>query len=101
MLGRLLYSSIGLLDAIHEYGSISKAAMGMSYKRAWSLTDTMNQSFETPLVETSKGGRRGGGATLTPLGQTVLTQYHLIEKKMTTCAKPEIDGILSLLDFNR
>lgn len=94
---------IDLLHAINKYGSISKAAraMEMSYKRAWSLTDTMNQSFQTPLVETSRGGQRGGGASLTPLGQTVLTQYRLIENKMTACAKPQIDKILSLLDVNR
>lgn len=94
---------IDLLAAIHKNGSISKAAkaMGMSYKRAWSLTDTMNQSFEAPLVETSKGGPKGGGAMLTPLGQTVLNHYRLIEDKMAASAKPEIDEILSLLDFNR
>ena len=38
-------------------GSISQAAksMNMSYRRAWQLVDTMNQCFETALVETQTG----------------------------------------------
>ncbi|MGD8790382.1 MAG: LysR family transcriptional regulator, partial [Burkholderiales bacterium] len=47
-----------LLDAIAESGSISAAArkLGMSYRRAWVLVDTMNASFRSPLVETLTGG---------------------------------------------
>ncbi|MFI7883763.1 winged helix-turn-helix domain-containing protein, partial [Acinetobacter baumannii] len=43
-----------LLEAIARTGSISQAAksMNMSYRRAWQLVDTMNQCFETALVET-------------------------------------------------
>ncbi|OUJ74391.1 LysR family transcriptional regulator, partial [Acinetobacter baumannii] len=52
-------------------GSISQAAksMNMSYRRAWQLVDTMNQCFETDLVETQTGGKQGGGAAITDLGQ--------------------------------
>ncbi len=47
-----------LLEAIERTGSISQAAksMNMSYRRAWQLVDTMNQCFETALVETQTGG---------------------------------------------
>src|SRR6266446_2038811 len=40
-----------LLESIRDTGSISAAAreMGMSYKRAWLLLDSMNQAF-TELV---------------------------------------------------
>jgi len=36
-----------LLESIRDTGSISAAArdMGMSYKRAWLLLDSMNQAF--------------------------------------------------------
>lgn len=46
-----------LLEAIARTGSISQAAksMNMSYRRAWQLVDTMNQCFETALVETQTG----------------------------------------------
>jgi hypothetical protein len=52
-----------LLQAIGETGSISAAArrMKMSYRRAWLLVDTMNQSFDEPLVETATGGNHGAG----------------------------------------
>ncbi|MGB9038913.1 MAG: LysR family transcriptional regulator [Acinetobacter calcoaceticus] len=70
-----------LLEAIERTGSISQAAksMNMSYRRAWQLVDTMNQCFETALVETQTGGTHGGGAAITALGQKVLQQYRKME----------------------
>ena len=56
-----------LLESIRDTGSISAAAreMGMDYKRAWTLLDSMNQAFTQPVVSAAPGGARGGGATLT------------------------------------
>ena len=61
---------VDLLEAIGATGSISGAArsLGMSYRRAWLLVDTMNRCFRTPVVQAEAGGKRGGGAQLTPLG---------------------------------
>ncbi|ESR26240.1 winged helix-turn-helix domain-containing protein [Lutibaculum baratangense] len=72
-----------LLEAIRETGSISAAGrrMKMSYKRAWQLIEAMNTSFDTPLVETATGGRAGGGAVLTALGEEVLLRYRKMEAK--------------------
>ena len=60
-----------LLEAIAREGSISAAgrAMGMSYRRAWLLVDTMNRCFRSPLVETHPGGGKQAGAKLTPAGE--------------------------------
>ncbi len=71
-----------LLEQIIETGSISAAAraMGMSYRRAWLLVDTMNRCFRSPLVETATGGKRGGGARVTPLGLEVLRRYREMER---------------------
>src|SRR3546814_20746579 len=57
------------LQGIKETGSIAAAGrrMGMSYKRAWYLVETMNRCFRSPVVEAAKGGRSGGGAVLTAL----------------------------------
>lgn len=87
-----------LLDAIKEYGSISAAgrSMGMSYKRAWDLVQTMNQSFKQPLVATSKGGNQKGGAVVTDLGETILLQYREAQK-MADIATAEQLKILSKL----
>jgi molybdate transport system regulatory protein len=67
-----------LLEEIRATGSIAAAGrrMGMSYKRAWLLVETMNACFSKPLVEASKGGKRGGGARLTPFGEEVLARYR-------------------------
>lgn len=79
-----------LLDAIAETGSISAAAraMGMSYRRAWLLVDTMNSCFRSPLVATAKGGAEGGGASLTPTGRKVLEEYRGLAESVRTIFTP-------------
>lgn len=74
---------VQLLETIRETGSIAAAgrSMGMSYKRAWHLVDTMNCCFKSPLVEASKGGAHGGGAQLTPLAEEVITLYRRLEAR--------------------
>ncbi len=88
-----------LLELIAQTGSISAAGreMGMSYKRAWSLVDEMNAAFATPLVHSSRGGAKGGGAALTEAGQTVLTAFRTLETKMETAGADEIAVISDLL----
>lgn len=70
-----------ILEGIRETGSIAATGrrMGMSYKRAWLLVESMNACFENPLVETSRGGQTRGGATLTPEGEKVLACYRRME----------------------
>ena len=67
-----------LLDEIDRAGSISAAArgMGMSYKRAWDLVSDLNHLFREPVVATSFGGAKGGGASLTPFGREVVAHYR-------------------------
>ncbi|WP_027135826.1 winged helix-turn-helix domain-containing protein [Geminicoccus roseus] len=72
---------VRLLETIDEAGSISAAgrAMGMSYKRAWSLVDELNRMFTEPLVASRHGGAQGGGAELTPFGRSVVDAYRSVE----------------------
>jgi len=79
-----------LLEGIKETGSISAAArrMGMSYKRAWYLVETMNGHFSKPLVASMKGGRAGGGARLTRLGEEILTAFREMERLSETAIAP-------------
>ena len=67
-----------LLEAIRVHGSISAAAraMGMSYRRAWLLVDTMNRCWRAPLVATVPGSAHGGGARVTEWGERVLVHYR-------------------------
>jgi molybdate transport system regulatory protein len=71
-----------LLEAIAATGSISSAAksLGMSYRRAWLLVETMNRSFKTPLVQAKTGGKSGGGAEITSTGREALRHYRAMQK---------------------
>ena len=68
---------IKLLQMVGETGSISAAArqMGMNYRRAWFLLDSMQSGFAKPLFETERGGKTRGGARLTPLGVELISRY--------------------------
>jgi molybdate transport system regulatory protein len=90
-----------LLGAIDRAGSISAGAraMGMSYRRAWLLVDTMNQSFIKPLVATSKW--RGEGARLTPEGKTVLQLFRRLETRSLTTGRPLLAELRKLLKSTR
>jgi molybdate transport system regulatory protein len=84
-----------LLESIRDTGSISAAAreMGMSYKRAWVLLDSINQTFTEPVVTAAPGGAGGGGAGLTPFGAEVLERYNRIADRAVTNA---IDDLAAL-----
>ncbi|MDF3072812.1 MAG: LysR family transcriptional regulator [Alphaproteobacteria bacterium] len=71
-----------LLEAIAATGSISSAArtLGMSYRRAWLLVETMNRCFKTPLVQAKTGGKSGGGAEITASGREALRHYRAMQK---------------------
>ena len=90
---RLGPGKVALLEAIRKTGSISAAGreFGMAYRRAWLLTDEMNRMFERPLVEARGGGRNGGGATLTPLGEQVVALYRKAEIKVRTSTSAEVE----------
>ncbi len=82
---------IDLLEAIERAGSISAGAreLGLSYRRAWDLVDTMNHCFKHPLVARVKGGRGGGGAQLTAEGRHLLALYRTMETKAFKAIDPE------------
>jgi molybdate transport system regulatory protein len=88
-----------LLERIRETGSISAAgrSMAMSYKRAWMLVEEMNAAFRDPLVTSTRGGARGGGAKLTEAGEVVLTQYRKLEEIMAEAGAARIGVLRSML----
>ncbi len=88
-----------LLSAIAKTGSISAAAkrMGMSYRRAWLLVDTMNRCFRAPLVTAAAGGRRGGGARVTPQGMEILRRYRAMEARAISAIQPDLRAFTSRL----
>lgn len=81
---------VRLLEAIAEHGSISAAgrALGMSYRRAWTLVEALNAGFGRPVVETQAGGRAGGGARLSSFGAGLVADYRAIERAAERAAAP-------------
>jgi molybdate transport system regulatory protein len=80
-----------LMEAIDREGSISAAGrvLGMSYRRAWMLVDTLNRCWTDPLIETTPGGGEAKGARLTECGREVLTAYRALERSLAEAADAE------------
>jgi molybdate transport system regulatory protein len=72
---------IELLERIERTGSLASAAreMGMSYRRAWLLMHSLNAALVKPAFVAVKGGRNGGGASLTPSGRSLVDAYRQTE----------------------
>jgi molybdate transport system regulatory protein len=90
---------VDLLEAIAATGSITAAArqLGMSYRRAWLLVDTMNHCFRAPVVEAEAGGKRGGGTRLTKLGEEVARRYRRIEARAARAGAADIRALTRLI----
>ncbi|MGH8288396.1 MAG: winged helix-turn-helix domain-containing protein [Steroidobacteraceae bacterium] len=75
---------IRLLEAIEHTGSLSQAArdLGMSYRRAWLLIDSLNGEFDTPVINATVGGSGGGGAKLTSFGEELIEAYRRLESRL-------------------
>ena len=90
---------IRLLKAIQDLGSLSKAArsLDMSYKKAWNLIDSINKNAKKPVVTKTIGGKGGGGATLTPHGEELVSIFRKINNN---CWK-FLDSELETLNVNK
>ena len=86
-----------LMELIAETGSISEAAkrMGMSYKRAWSLVQALNEGFGAPLVEASRGGKEQG-ASLTETGREVLERYRGMQEATKKAIARDVEALSAL-----
>jgi molybdate transport system regulatory protein len=90
---------ISLLEAIAATGSISEAgrSLGMSYRRAWVLVSEMNDMLSSPVVSTAAGGSKGGGTSLTAVGEAVVTHYRAIEVAAAKAAAKDIAALRKLV----
>jgi molybdate transport system regulatory protein len=71
--------------------------MDMSYRRAWMLVAEMNRMFKSQVVESQRGGQKGGGAALTPFGEQLLARFRDMEKTVRTSLADD----LAWLENNR
>ena len=72
-----------LVERIGQTGSISAAAraMAMSYRRAWLLVEALNGDYRESVILTATGGKRGGGAQVTPFGRRLVARYRAMEER--------------------
>src|SRR6185312_2348144 len=98
--GRIGPGKIELLENIASFGSISAGAraMDMSYKRAWDLVEEMNTIFGKPVIAAQKGGKKGGGAQLTPVGLALVSRFRAIERAAASAAAAHIEALQAEID---
>lgn len=87
------HSSLGpgkilLLEAIRDSGSLSQGAhnIGMSYRRAWLLVESLKRSFREPVTLASTGGKAGGGMLVTEFGYALIKSYRELERDFARLA---------------
>lgn len=96
------HSSIGpgkirLLEAIRESGSLSQGArnLGMSYRRAWLLVESLKQTFREPVTVASMGGKDGGGMLVTEFGDALINSYRELEREFAAMAARRLDPLVA------
>jgi molybdate transport system regulatory protein len=94
---------IDLLVAIDQTGSISAAArkIGMSYKRAWDLVNSLSTDLGTPMLSSSVGGKGGGGAQLTECARAIIEAYQRLVEAINTAAEAPLAAMQELVDRHR
>jgi molybdate transport system regulatory protein len=68
---------IRLLKQVLVDGSIHAAAknLQMSYQHAWHMLDKVNRLSPVPIVVRQKGGKDGGGCSISPFGRKLMDAY--------------------------
>ena len=75
--------------------------MGMSYKRAWDMVDSMNQMQGGALVAKTSGGKGGGGAILTERGHAAITAFRAMEQRFHKYLVEEAGRFLTEFETER
>jgi molybdate transport system regulatory protein len=86
---------VRLLEEVRARGSISAAArsLGMAYRHAWEMIDDLNRCFAKPVVTASTGGRVGGGARVTELGNELIERFHAMERAAETALRNDVRAL--------
>ena len=88
-----------MLELVGEMGSLRAAAarMGMAYMTAWTHVRMLNRRFRSPVVVSTRGGKCGGGALLTPTGQRVVALYRRMEAQSQAAIQAGVRELQTLL----
>ncbi len=85
---------VRLLKSIDECGSISEAAkdLEISYKKAWKLVKSMNESSNQEMVMKTKGGSGGGKSELTDYAREAIRFFDSINKSCWKALEEQMEG---------
>ncbi len=72
-----------LLRALSVTGSLLAAAKSVEvpYSRAWRAITSLERKIGHPVITPRRGGRYGGGSSLTDVGRELLAYYTKVERK--------------------
>ena len=64
---------------LHRSLRAAAASMEMAYSKAWRIIHEAEEGFGFRLLDSTIGGRHGGGASLTPEAEQLLADYRRFE----------------------
>ena len=75
-----------LLNAIEEFGSISKAAINLriSYRKAWGDLKKVEELLGISVIEKHRGGQSGGSSLITDRGMNLIKAYTRFHNEFDT-----------------
>ncbi|MCC5910122.1 MAG: LysR family transcriptional regulator [Clostridiaceae bacterium] len=83
-----------LLKKVEELGSLRQAAisMEMSYSKAWKIIKNIEEELQTPILERSIGGKKGGGSTITKEARDFIHKYEIFKSNIEAKIEEEIQN---------
>ncbi len=96
--GSLGEADIALIETIQRCRSIlgTSKLMGLSYRKTWLMTDALNRTFESKVIDTFPG-RRGAGAEVTVFGQRLVALFRSVERRSSVAATAAIGELTASL----
>ena len=78
-----------LLEEVREKRSLRAAAgaMGMAYSKAWRIVRDAEEALGYKLLNSTIGGRHGGGAALTEEAEALLAAYQALRDEVSAYAQ--------------
>ncbi len=78
-----------LLAEVRAHTSLRAAAgsMGMAYSKAWRIVRSAEDAFGCKLLQSTIGGRHGGGAVLTDEAEALLEAYQALRTEVDAYAR--------------
>lgn len=79
---------VQLLEQVEACGSLRSAAQSihMAYSKAWTILKRAEQALGFPLIDARKGGKNGGGASVTEKGRAFLDRYSAFNSAVRQAA---------------